>query len=211
MGWCIMYIRIKCSCIFVPLFLHFSFSPIFKRWHFSSHFSLELSRLEGWNLVHAWTVDRCIVYFEIRLMLLSGPFIFHLSFSPIFKLKIFRHTFLQNCEALKVETCYIRGKWVAVSCIPESCYCSFSPLHFFYFSFSSIIKHLKFSSHFSQGLWDLEHWNLIHVHTWTVGRCIVYTGIRLQLHICPFISSFFFLSNFLRLIFCHIFLRNCEA
>ena len=30
---------------------------------------------------------------------------------------------------------------------------------------------------------------------WTVGRCIVYTGIRLLLLICPFISSFFFLSN----------------
>ena len=29
-----------------------------------------------------------------------------------------------------------------------------------------------------------------------MGRCIVYTGIRLLLLICPFISSFFFLSNF---------------
>ena len=29
-----------------------------------------------------------------------------------------------------------------------------------------------------------------------MGGCIVYTGIRLLLHICPFISSFFFLSNF---------------
>ena len=34
------------------------------------------------------------------------------------------------------------------------------------------------------------------VHTWTVGRCIVYTRIRLLLLIHPFISSFFFLSNF---------------
>ena len=32
-----------------------------------------------------------------------------------------------------------------------------------------------------------------------MGRCIVYTGIRLLQHICPFISSFFFLSNFLTL------------
>ena len=29
-----------------------------------------------------------------------------------------------------------------------------------------------------------------------MGRCIVYTGIRLLLLICPFISSFFFLFNF---------------
>ena len=34
------------------------------------------------------------------------------------------------------------------------------------------------------------------MHTWTVGRCIVCTGIRLLLLISPFISSFFFLSNF---------------
>ena len=34
------------------------------------------------------------------------------------------------------------------------------------------------------------------VHTWTVGRCILYTGIRLLVFIRPFISSFFFLSNF---------------
>ena len=34
------------------------------------------------------------------------------------------------------------------------------------------------------------------VHTWTVGRCIMYTGNRLLLLIRPFISSFFFLCNF---------------
>ena len=36
---------------------------------------------------------------------------------------------------------------------------------------------------------------------WTVGRCIVYTGIRLLLLIHPFISSFFFLSSFQTLLF----------
>ena len=46
-------------------------------------------------------------------------------------------------------------------------------------------------------MWVLEGWNLVHI--WTVGRCIVYTGIRLLWLICPFISSFFFLSNFLTL------------
>ena len=34
------------------------------------------------------------------------------------------------------------------------------------------------------------------VHSWTVGRCIMYTGIRLLLLIRHFISSFFFLSDF---------------
>ena len=51
-----------------------------------------------------------------------------------------------------------------------------------------------FSSHFSCELCGLEDWNL--VHTWAVGRCIIYTGIRLLLLIRSFISSFFFLSNF---------------
>ena len=52
----------------------------------------------------------------------------------------------------------------------------------------------KNSSHFSKELWGLEDWNL--VHTWTVGRCIVYTGIGLLLLICPVILNFFFLFNF---------------
>ena len=34
------------------------------------------------------------------------------------------------------------------------------------------------------------------MHMWTKGGCIVYTRIRLLLLICPFISSFSFLSNF---------------
>ena len=79
----------------------------------------------------------------------------------------------------------------------------------FIFSFSKI-QILKFSSHFSQELWGLEGWNL--VHTWTMGGCIVYTTIRQLLHICFFIFSFFFLSSFQTLkCFFHTFLRNCEA
>ena len=49
------------------------------------------------------------------------------------------------------------------------------------------------------------------VHMWTVGRCIMYTRIRLLLLIHPFISSFFFLSNFQHWNFGHTFLGNCEA
>ena len=67
------------------------------------------------------------------------------------------------------------------------------------FFFLSNFQHWNFSSHFSQELWGLEDWHL--VHTWTVGRCIVCTVIRLLLLIRPIISSFFFLSSFQRLIF----------
>ena len=62
------------------------------------------------------------------------------------------------------------------------------------FFFLSTFQHWNFLSHFSRELWVLEDWKL--VHTWTVGWCIMYTGIRLLLLICPFLSSFFFLSNF---------------
>ena len=57
----------------------------------------------------------------------------------------------------------------------------------------------------------LDGWNL--VHTWTMGGCIMYmyTGIGRLLHICPFIFSFFFRSNFQTLkCFCHTFLRICD-
>ena len=73
------------------------------------------------------------------------------------------------------------------------------------FSFLSKYQTLKFSSHFSQELWGLEDSNL--VHTWIVGRCIVYTRISLLLFY-PFISSVFFLSNFQTSKF---FVTNCEA
>ena len=65
--------------------------------------------------------------------------------------------------------------------------------HFFIIFLSLQLSALKFLSHFSLELWCLEDWNLVHM--WIVGRCIVYTRIRLLL-ICPFFFSFFFLSNF---------------
>ena len=120
-----------CTCILIPLFLHFSFSPIFEHWNFfvtlflgtvrprrlklgthmdsgqmyrvyqnqaasayssfyffiflslsfSSHFSQELWGLEGWNLVHTWTVGRCIVYTESGYRCLFVPLFLHFSFS----------------------------------------------------------------------------------------------------------------------------------
>ena len=120
-------------------FLHFSFSPIFIIEIFRHIFFRELGVLEDWNLVHTWTVGRCVLYTGIRLLLLI-------------------HHFVSS------------------------------------FFFLSNFQHWNFSSQFSQELWSLEDWNL--VHTWTVGRCTMYTRIRLLLLIHHFVSSFFFLSNF---------------
>ena len=86
---------------------------------------------------------------------------------------------------------------------------AYSSLYFSFF-FLSNFQHCNFLSHFSRELWGLEDLNL--VHTWIVGRCIRYTGIRLLLLMHPFISSFFFLSQFSNIkIFRHTLLINCQA
>ena len=63
---------------FVTLFIFLSlqFSKLYK---FSSYFSQELWGLEGWNLIHTWTMGGCIVYTGIRLLLLIRPFVFLLA------------------------------------------------------------------------------------------------------------------------------------
>ena len=65
-------------------------------------------------------------------------------------------------------------------------------LSLYFFIFLSKIFKQKILSHFSQELWGLEDWNLVH----TLGRCIMYTRSRLLLLICLLVSSFFFLCNF---------------
>ena len=137
-------------------------------------------------------------------------------------IRFFRLTFLGNCEAWKIETWYTRGQWAVGRCSMYTGIRLLLLIHPFIssFFFLSNFQHWNFSSHFSRELWGLEDWNL--VHTWTVGRCIMFTGIRLLLLIRPFtfsfskiqtlkISSFFFLSNFQTLKFFVTFLRNCEA
>ena len=48
-------------------------------------FFQELWGLEGWNLLHMWTMGGCIMCTRIMLLLLFVPLFFHFSFSPIFK------------------------------------------------------------------------------------------------------------------------------
>ena len=66
-------------------FFHFSFSPINQALKMFGEFSWELWGLEGWNFIQTWTVGGCIVYKEIRLLLLIHPFSSSFFFSPIFK------------------------------------------------------------------------------------------------------------------------------
>ena len=131
------------------------------------------------------------MYTGIRLLLLIRPFISSFFFLSNFE-EYFRHTFLKNCEAKKIETWYASGQWVDVSCIPESGCFVFVPL-FLHFSFSNPQTLKCFVTLLSGTVRPIR---LKLGNTCTVSRFIVYTGIRLLLLICPFISSFFFLSSF---------------
>ena len=102
--------------------------------------TLFLGTVRPWRLKLGTHMDSEQMYliYRIRLLLLVRPFIFYFQFSNI---TIFRHTFLRNCEALKVE-----GQWTYVSRILESGYCClFIPL-FLYFSFSQFSFFFRFSS-----------------------------------------------------------------
>ena len=68
-------------------------------------------------------------------------------------------------------------------------------LYFFIFLYLQFSNIKIFGHPFLRNCWGLDGWNL--VHTWTVGRCFVYAGIRLLLLFRPFISSLFFLSVFI--------------
>ena len=151
MGGCIMYTGIRPLLPVHPFISSFFFIPWFcdfSNKHFSSHFFQEPWGLEDWNLVHTWTVDSCIMYTGIRLLLPISPFIFHFSFSPIYEQWNFSSHF----------SWYTHEQWVDVSCIPESgCCCLFVLLLLFFFSFLSLqfsnIKNILL--HFSQELWGL--------------------------------------------------------
>ena len=115
---------------------------------------------------------------------------------------------LSNFQALKIFVTLfsgtVRPRRLKLGCVVYTgirlllLICPFISSFFFLPNFQT----LKFSSHFSLELWGLEDWNF--VHTWTVGSCIVYTGIRLLLLICPILHFSFspifkhcyFLSHF---------------
>ena len=106
----------------------------------------------------------------------------------------FRHTFLKNYEAYKIETWYTRGQWENVSCIPESCCCCL--FIFYFFSFLSLqfsnIKMFRHTLSVTMRPRRLKHGT--HVDSGQMYR--VYRNLLMLLLI-----SLFFLSNFQTLTF----------
>ena len=106
--------------VFIFLSLQFSNIRIFRHTFLTT---VRLRRLKLCTLVDSGKMYR--VYRNQAAIYSSLHFFIFLSlqFSNI---KNFRHTFLRNCVAWKIDTWYTRGQWADISCIPESgCCCLF--------------------------------------------------------------------------------------
>ena len=139
--------------------------------------------LEGWNLVHIWTVGRCIVYTGIRLLWLIRPFISSFFFlSNFLTLKVFVTLFsgTMRPRRLKLGTHVDSGQMYRVYHNPAAA--ADVSLYFSFFFLSN------FRTWFCHTF--LEGSNLL--HTWKIGGCIVYTGIRLLLIFVPLLFHFSF-------------------
>ena len=184
----------------------FFFLSNFQHWNFSSHFSWELWGLEDWNLVHTWTVGRCIMYTRIRLLLLIRLFIFlSLQFSTLKFLSHFSREL--RPRRLKIGTLVDKGSIYHVYHIQAAA--AYSSLYFFIFlflQFSNIKifvtlfsgtarpRRLKLGTNVDCGLMCRLYWNQASA---------------------AYSSHYFIIFLFLQLSnmknFWHIFLRNCEV
>ena len=88
-----------CCCLFVPLFLHFSFSPIFKQKFFVTLFSgtVRTRRLKLGTHVDSGHMYR--VYRNQAAAAYSSLYFFIFLSLQFSNIEIFRHTFLRNYEA----------------------------------------------------------------------------------------------------------------
>ena len=113
------------------------------------------------------------------------PLFLHLQFST---LKFFITFFSGTVRPRRLKLGTHVDTWQMYHVYRNQAAAAYSSLYFFIF-LSLQLSNIKNFRYFSEELWGLEDWNL--VHWWTVSRCIVYTRIRLLL-IHPFISSFSF-------------------
>ena len=146
-------------------------------------------------MVHTWTVGRCIVYTGVRLLVLIRPFISSFFFLSNFQtLKFFVTLFSGTVRPRRLKHGIHVASGHMYRVYRNQAAGVYSSLYFFVF-LSLQFSNIKIFRH--TFLRNCEACKIINlVHTWPVGRCIVYTGIRLLVFIRPFISSFFFLSNF---------------
>ena len=192
-GRCIMCTRIRLLLIIYPFTSSFFFLSKFQHWIFG-HFSRELCGLEDWNLVHTWTVGRCIMHTGIRLLLLISPFISSLFFLSNFQHWNFSSHFspeLWGLEDWKLVHTLTLGRYIMYTRIRLLLL-----IHLFVtlFSGTNRPRRLKLGTNVDSGLMNRLYRN---------QASAAYSSHYF----------FFFLSLQLSNIknFHHIFLRNCEV
>ena len=163
-------------------------------WKFSSHFSQDLRGLQSWNLTHTWTIGGYTVYTGIRLLLLICPLIssfFFLSNVQTLKLLVIFFSGIVRPTKLKVGT-HVDNWWMYRVYRNQGA-AAYLSLYFFHFSFQfSNIKNFRHTF-----LRDCEAYKVV---TWYArGQWVDVSWVLLLIR--PFISSFFFLSNFQTLTF----------
>ena len=183
-GWIYRVYRNHAAAVICPiiLFLFFFLSNFQTLKIFVTLFS---GTVRPRKLVHTWTVGRCILCTTIMLLLHIYPFISSFFFLSNFQTLIFFFTLFSGIvrpRRLKLGTHMDSGQMYRV--YRNQAAAAYSSFYFFSFLFLTV------SSHFSQELWGLDGWNL--VHTWTVGRCIVYTGISYRCFFVPLFLHFSF-------------------
>ena len=102
----------------------------------------ELWGLEGWNLVHTWTVGGCMVYTRIRLLLLLiRPIIFYFFFLQYSSIKIFVTLFSGTVRPRRLKLgAHVDNGWM-YRVYQNQAAAAYLSLLFFHFSFTPIFKH----------------------------------------------------------------------
>ena len=159
--------RNQAAAAYLSSYFFIFFLSSFQTLKFFAHLHQELWGLEGWNLVHTWTV-----YTRIRLLLLIRPFIF--SFSKIQILKFFVTLFSGTVRPRRLKLgAHMDNGWM-YHVYQNQAAAAYLFLYFFIFLSLQFSNIKMFLSHLSQELWGLEGWNVI--PTWTMGGWIVYTA-----------------------------------
>ena len=205
-GGCILYTGIMLLPLFIPSFLFFFLSSFQTLKIFVTLFSgtvrprwLKLgTRLDSGKMYYVYQNQAAAAYSSLYFSF------FFLSNIQIWNVFVTLSSGTVRPRRLKLVT-HVANRWMYLVYWNHAA----ALICPFIFIFLSLQFSNTSSSHFSEELWGLEGWKL--VHSWKMGRCIMYTRIRLLLLIHPYISSFFFLPNFQTKIFCLTFLRNCEA
>ena len=187
MGGCIVYTGIRLLLLFVPLFFIFLYNFQTLKF-FVTLFSgtVRPRRLKLGTCTHVYNGWMYHLY-QNQAAAAYSSLLFFPFFSNFQTLTIFfiLSSGTARPRRLKLGT-HMNNGWMYHVYRNQA---ASAYLSLYFFIFLSNFQTLIFFCHFSQELWGLEGWNLI--PTWTMSGCIMYTGIRLLLCVCPFIFSFF--------------------